>query len=114
MNLASSIFGMNVQEINRTGHSIWPFVYTSVTLLFSSGLGFYFRRPLKRALIATTDPFVKIIGWSLQAFVVLAFVAVLQLPRVMPEDRAERIFLRHRPRVQRMLASLGIPDFFSD
>lgn len=39
ISLASSIFGMNVQEINDTGHSIWTFVITvMVMLLASSGV----------------------------------------------------------------------------
>ncbi|KAM0712141.1 hypothetical protein Q7P37_011235 [Cladosporium fusiforme] len=38
INLASSIFGMNVQEINKTGHSIWGFVIASLAGLAVSGL----------------------------------------------------------------------------
>ena len=48
MNLASSIFGMNVQEINETGHSIWTFVTTAAALLILSGLGFILRHTLRR------------------------------------------------------------------
>ena len=33
VNLASSIYGMNVQQINRTGPSIWEFVVTSLILV---------------------------------------------------------------------------------
>ena len=39
---------MNVQEINETGHSIWTFVTTAAALLIISGLGFVFRRTLRR------------------------------------------------------------------
>lgn len=39
INMASSVYGMNVQEINETGHSIWGFVVTALVLLACSGLG---------------------------------------------------------------------------
>lgn len=38
INLASSIFGMNVQQINETGHSIWGFVVAALAMLAASGL----------------------------------------------------------------------------
>jgi hypothetical protein len=38
INLASSVYGMNVQEINDTGHSIWGFLVTASVLLTMSGL----------------------------------------------------------------------------
>jgi hypothetical protein len=38
INLASSVYGMNVQEINETGHSIWGFLVTASVLLTMSGL----------------------------------------------------------------------------
>jgi hypothetical protein len=38
INLASSVYGMNVQEINATGHSIWGFLVTALVLLTTSGL----------------------------------------------------------------------------
>lgn len=38
INLASSVYGMNVQEINGTGHSIWGFLVTASVLLTVSGL----------------------------------------------------------------------------
>lgn len=59
MSLASSIFGMNVQEINTTGHSIWIFICTSVALLALSGLGFYCRHPMKVFFDDKADPFVR-------------------------------------------------------
>lgn len=36
ISLASSIFGMNVQEINATGHGIRSFVLTALLMLLSS------------------------------------------------------------------------------
>jgi hypothetical protein len=36
--LAASIYGMNVQEINNTGHSIWGFAVTALVMLILSGL----------------------------------------------------------------------------
>lgn len=38
INLASSILGMNVQQINETGHSIWGFVVAALAMLPVSGL----------------------------------------------------------------------------
>ena len=35
ISLASSIFGMNVQEINASGHSIWTFVLTSALFILA-------------------------------------------------------------------------------
>jgi Mg2+ and Co2+ transporter CorA len=55
ISLASSIFGMNVQQINDSGHSIFSFVYTSIVLLTVSALGFFFRHAMKRIwLVART------------------------------------------------------------
>lgn len=34
------IIGMNVQQINKTGHSIWAFVITAFIMLLISGLSF--------------------------------------------------------------------------
>jgi hypothetical protein len=42
--LASSIYGMNLQEINNTGHSIWGFVVTALVMLILSGLAWSFWR----------------------------------------------------------------------
>jgi hypothetical protein len=44
---ASSVFGMNVQEINETGHSIWGFFVTALILLACSGLAWVFWRASK-------------------------------------------------------------------
>lgn len=41
INLASSVYGMNVQEINETGHSIWGFLVTALVLLTCSGLAWF-------------------------------------------------------------------------
>ena len=38
ISLASSIFGMNVQQINHSSHSIWAFVVTAVVVLTGSVL----------------------------------------------------------------------------
>lgn len=38
ISLASSIFGMNVQEINKSGHSVWAFVICAIAMLVASGL----------------------------------------------------------------------------
>ena len=51
INLVSSVFGMNVQQVNGTGHEIWPFVYTSIVLLALSGLSFLLRHFMKRVLV---------------------------------------------------------------
>jgi hypothetical protein len=61
ISLASSIFGMNVQQINETGHSIFPFIYTSIVLLTISGLSYSFRHSVKRLVdkIASFVPFVQ-------------------------------------------------------
>ena len=32
VSLASSIFGMNIQQINHTGHGIWAFVVCALTM----------------------------------------------------------------------------------
>ena len=37
ISLASSIFGMNLQEINQTGHTIVAFIVTAVAMLAVSG-----------------------------------------------------------------------------
>jgi Mg2+ and Co2+ transporter CorA len=47
INLASSVYGMNVQEINDTGHKIWVFVVTSIVFLILSGLAWVWRHALK-------------------------------------------------------------------
>lgn len=62
-NLASSIFGMNVQQINKTGHSITFFILTSVALLIMSGLGFYFRHTLRRVTSWTLAQSEKLVVW---------------------------------------------------
>lgn len=46
ISVSSSIFGMNVQEINDTGHPIWTFVVTAVVLLAFSGLAWLWRHRL--------------------------------------------------------------------
>ena len=33
VSLATSIYGMNIQQINQTGHDMWVFVVTAITLL---------------------------------------------------------------------------------
>lgn len=67
MNLASSIFGMNVQEINKTGHSIWTFIGTVIGLLSLSGLGFVYRHLLQRYLRWIIDNLIRPTsrGWRL-------------------------------------------------
>ena len=47
INTASSVYGMNVQEINETGHSIWTFFVTALVLLACSGLAWAFWRASK-------------------------------------------------------------------
>lgn len=37
ISLASSIFGMNLQEINRSGHSIWAFVLCAIAMWVATG-----------------------------------------------------------------------------
>jgi hypothetical protein len=41
---------MNIQQINKSGHSIELFVYTSVALLLLSATGFYLRHVTMSAL----------------------------------------------------------------
>jgi hypothetical protein len=72
MNLASSIFGMNVQQINKTGHSIELFIYTSVALLLMSAIAFYFRRSimlvlrrLRKLAVRTWDHLRKLAIWMI-------------------------------------------------
>ena len=36
VSLATSIFGMNVQEINHTGQSIWVFVVTAISIMVTA------------------------------------------------------------------------------
>jgi hypothetical protein len=50
ISLASSIFGMNVQQVNGTGRGVWSFVYTSIVLLTISALSFLLRHAVKRVL----------------------------------------------------------------
>ena len=38
ISLASSIFGMNIQEINQSGHSIWTFVVCAISMWLLTGL----------------------------------------------------------------------------
>lgn len=106
MNLASSIFGMNVQEINRTGHSIWPFVYTAVALLAFSGLGFYFRHPIKRALVGTVEPFVRnipgLIRWT-ATFAFWTVLLVLVALRRWAPYRTHWIVMRLWPPMERLM-----------
>jgi Mg2+ and Co2+ transporter CorA len=47
INLASSVYGMNVQEINDTGHKIWGFLVTTIVFLILSGLVWVWRHVLK-------------------------------------------------------------------
>lgn len=64
ISLASSIFGMNVQQINETGHSIFPFIYTSIVLLTISGLSYSFRHSMKR-LVDKMASFVPFVRWKM-------------------------------------------------
>jgi hypothetical protein len=59
ISLASSIFGMNVQQISQTGCNLWVFVVTSIVLLTISALSFLFRHALKRFLFLKVVPFVE-------------------------------------------------------
>jgi hypothetical protein len=67
ISLASSIFGMNVQQMNETGHSIFPFIYTSIVMLTISGLSYSFRHSVKRLVgkIAAMAPFIgdTVLSW---------------------------------------------------
>jgi hypothetical protein len=66
ISLASSIFGMNVQQINQTGCSLWVFVITSIVLLTISALSFLFRHAVKSFLFIEVVSFVvSFVEWLL-------------------------------------------------
>jgi hypothetical protein len=58
ISLASSIFGVNVQQINQTGCNLWVFVVTSIVLLTIPALSFLFRHAVKRFLFLKVVPIV--------------------------------------------------------
>lgn len=41
LNMATSIFGMNIQELNQSGHKVWMFVLTAVLALLVTAGGWF-------------------------------------------------------------------------
>jgi uncharacterized membrane protein len=62
ISLASSIFGMNVQQINESGPEIWNFLYTSLVLWTLSALSFFLRHTMKRFWVRNVDKIVLLIN----------------------------------------------------
>lgn len=68
---APSIFGTNIQQITSTGHSLWPFFYTSAALLILPGVVFYFRLSIQRALTEAAVQLAYVSAFYLAAFPVV-------------------------------------------
>lgn len=74
VSLASSIFGMNVQQINNSGHGIAVFFLTSAALLVLPGIVFHCRRAIGSAFMEL----VSLLRWRLSG-PIETFMAVVSV-----------------------------------
>jgi Mg2+ and Co2+ transporter CorA len=87
MNLAFSIYGMNVQEINSTGHRIWTFVVTAIGLLIASGLMWVWRHTMRRIADAFWGT-AKDLTWLSKSCIRIIVVLVVGIFRRKPSDES--------------------------
>lgn len=50
LSLATSVFGMNVQEVNGTGHWLWVVIVAAVLMLIATALFWYFIKTGRQAI----------------------------------------------------------------
>ena len=63
INLATSVFGMNLQQLNQNGQNFWSFVVTAIVALLITGL-VWFSLELYNTVVEHKHRMINALGWT--------------------------------------------------